>query len=303
MKRMALMLIGVVLLSHVAMGVDIELITIGNAGNAPHSTGYGSVGYRYDIGKYEVTTAQYTEFLNAIAATDTYGLWRPEQDITQGGSPGSWTYTTVGGRENHPIDGVQLRDCMRFVNWLHNGQPSGAQDDSTTEDGAYDLPGHDPNSSTVREADWVYALPTRDEWYKAAYYNSGTASYYEYPTSSDTKPGHEEDGSPNNACFVDFPGWSQESDMFPVGTYTASASPYGVFDMAGNASERTEEWHNSEAIYNIGGRFNATPDAFEATTAHSQNSNHWFFHPGNGMRVVAVPPPPPPPAGTIVIIE
>ena len=36
---------------------------------------FGAVGYAYSIGKYEVTVGQYTAFLNAVAATDTYGLY------------------------------------------------------------------------------------------------------------------------------------------------------------------------------------------------------------------------------------
>ena len=38
----------------------------------------GSVGYNYNIGKYEVTAGQYTEFLNAVARTDTYGLYNTQ---------------------------------------------------------------------------------------------------------------------------------------------------------------------------------------------------------------------------------
>ncbi|MHC5110450.1 MAG: hypothetical protein ACYTHJ_11290, partial [Planctomycetota bacterium] len=33
---------------------------------------------------------------------------------------------------NKPVNFVSFFDAMRFVNWLHNGQPSGAQDDRRT---------------------------------------------------------------------------------------------------------------------------------------------------------------------------
>jgi hypothetical protein len=52
----------------------IDFVTVGAVGNAPwagdgtpddQSIGRGSVGYEYRIGKFEITTAQYVEFLNA----------------------------------------------------------------------------------------------------------------------------------------------------------------------------------------------------------------------------------------------
>ena len=36
---------------------------------------YGAVDYAYQIAKNETTIAQYAEFLNAVAATDTYELY------------------------------------------------------------------------------------------------------------------------------------------------------------------------------------------------------------------------------------
>ena len=45
--------------------MTIKTVTVGNSGNADdtHGDGYGGVDYEYRIGKYEVTNAQYTEFL------------------------------------------------------------------------------------------------------------------------------------------------------------------------------------------------------------------------------------------------
>src|SRR5262245_16206402 len=63
-----------------AMAVNIEMVPVGNPGNAPDTrydaTGFGSVGYNYQIGKYEVTVGQYIEFLNAVAKADPNGLYR-----------------------------------------------------------------------------------------------------------------------------------------------------------------------------------------------------------------------------------
>ncbi len=56
-----------------SQAVTIDMVSVGNAGNAADPlTGYGSVSDAYAIGKYEVTIGQYSEFLNAVAATDSY---------------------------------------------------------------------------------------------------------------------------------------------------------------------------------------------------------------------------------------
>jgi len=68
------------------LGIVIETVPVGNPGNAGELSGSGAwgvgpdricgaVGYPYKIGKYEVTAGQYTAFLNAVAATDTDGLY------------------------------------------------------------------------------------------------------------------------------------------------------------------------------------------------------------------------------------
>jgi len=38
-----------------------------------------------------------------------------------------------------PVNFVGFWDACRFCNWLHNGKPTGGQNTTTTEDGAYDL--------------------------------------------------------------------------------------------------------------------------------------------------------------------
>jgi sulfatase modifying factor 1 len=58
-----------------AHAVTIDWVTVGDPGNAADTTGYGAVADAFRIGKYEVTIGQYTDFLNAVAATDTSSLY------------------------------------------------------------------------------------------------------------------------------------------------------------------------------------------------------------------------------------
>ena len=111
--------------------VNIEWVTVGNAGNAADPfTGslYGGVSYAYQIGKYEVTNAQYAEFLNAKGGSNSYGIYNAgmaSYGITQNGSSGSFTYSVTGTLANHPVVYVSWFDTARFTNWLGNGQGSG----------------------------------------------------------------------------------------------------------------------------------------------------------------------------------
>lgn len=127
--------------------VEIEMVTVGNAGNSADSTSYGDVSYQFQIGKYEVTVGQYAAFLNAVAATDTYGLYNAAMatdlnvaGIERSGTSGSYQYSVVGS-SSRPVTYVSWFDAARFCNWLHYGQPKGLQDLTTTEDGAYLLNG------------------------------------------------------------------------------------------------------------------------------------------------------------------
>jgi len=235
----------------------IETVPVGNPGNAA-DLGWGSVGYTYNIGKYEVTAGQYTEFLNAVAATDPYGLYSTFMwtrsygcQIQRSGSPGSYRYSVASDWANRPVNYVNWADAARFSNWLANGQPTGAQGPATTEDGSYLLSGAMTDAELMamtRKPDATWVIPTEDEWYKAAYHkNDGvTGNYWGYPTGTNSVPSHHliypDPG--NNATFYDylsggytigFPYYRTE-----VGAHENSDSPYGTFDQGGNVWEWNE---------------------------------------------------------------
>ena len=162
---------------------------------------------------------------------------------------GKYAYSVAEDWANRPVNYVSWGDAARFANWLHNGRPTGAQDDSTTEDGAYYFGGATSRTDLMavsREADWKWAVPTEDEWYKAAYHkNDGdTGNYFDYPTGSDSTPSNDlvdHDLSNNNATIYDS-GWTIGSPYYrtEVGAHEKSMSPYGTFDQGGNVSEWNE---------------------------------------------------------------
>jgi MYXO-CTERM domain-containing protein len=240
----------------VAHAVQIKTVVVGNAGNAPDieimsdgTTGYGAVPYEYRIGKYEVTNAQYADFLNAVdpAGTNPLDLYYVGMSTHELGgidlsntAPSGSKYAVKSDRANHPVIYVNWYSAIRFANWLHNGQGSG-----DTETGAYTLGplserGSEPlnGKDITRNPGARWFLPSEDEWYKAAFHkNDGaTGNYWNFATKSDTAPTPAvPPGMAGAANFNDAVGAITE-----VGAYELSPGPYGTFDQAGNLWEWNE---------------------------------------------------------------
>ncbi len=240
-----------------ALAIDVDTVVVGNPGNPDdtHGVGAGAVDYTYDMGKYEITAEEYTEFLNAVAATDTYQLYDERMwindfgcKIQRTGDAGSYAYSVASDWAQRPVNFVSWGDSMRFANWLHNGQPTGEQGPGTTEDGSYFVNGamtHAELFEIERKPEATWVLPTGDEWYKAAYHrNDGvTGNYWDYPTGTDMVPSNDLiDPDPGNNANFSQMGFTIGSPYYrtEVGEFENSASPYGTFDQGGNLWEWTE---------------------------------------------------------------
>ena len=292
--------------------VSIDYVTVGDAGNAADpATGslFGAVAYGYNISRNETTVSQYAEFLNAVAKTDTYGLYNPGMTtssingISRSGASGSFTYSVAAGSGNKPISYVSWFDAARFANWLHNGQPAGGQTALTTEDGAYKLNGATSGANPGKNVGATVWIPSETEWYKAAYYdptkNGGAGGYWLYATQTDTMTSNTI-GDPGAANFNDGDYAVTQSPNFltsqnylnEVGAYGANSdSHYGTNDQSGNLFEWTDADPGSSPVQR-GGSWNYNDYSLSSWASLGFGTDYEHFT--VGFRVASLVPVPEP---------
>jgi sulfatase modifying factor 1 len=279
-----------------ARAVVIQWSPVRNAGNSNDPlTGVGAINYTYNIGKYDVTNSQYAEFLNAkdpmgVNALDLYSNGMSNAvlggiNFSNSNADGA-KYTLIAGDENHPVTYVTWYDTLRFANWMNNGQGTG-----NTETGAYTLFGGTPTpsngQSVLRNTGASVFLPALGEWYKAAYFNPSTHTYFKYATASNTAPtATAPPGTSNAANYLNAVGHTID-----VGAYVSSPSSYGTFDQAGNAFQWTESAFDSRTKYARGGTFNGTADSGFVSSTQSNIYDPATQKLDVGFRLASIPEP------------
>jgi formylglycine-generating enzyme required for sulfatase activity len=205
--------------------------------------------------------------------------------VKAGTAPSGVAYT------NMPVLYTTWWSAARFANWLENGQQANA---SSMETGAYTLNNQTAGAIVARNPGAVNVLPSRDEWYKAAFYDG--SGYKTWATNSNTQPTNTITNL-TLATAANY-GFSSTPTTNPiaVGSYTNSASSYGIYDMMGNATEYTDTAGTGGSV----GR----PQMFSGSWAVAlADANSWNANaPGIfrnsatatsqvGFRVAAVPEP------------
>ncbi len=258
----------------------IDFVPVGAVGNAPYTgPGFevrnrGRVDYEYSIGKFEVTTAQWVEFMNAAFDRPANDLiphvFRPTRwnaQPTTPNTPDGRRWAVPAGGAMLPVGGLDWRTCAIYANWLHNDKATNRE---AFLNGAYDVGtfGYQNGGSLftdqlTRSPGARYWIPSLDEWMKAAHYDpnkqnsdGSVGGWWTYANGSDTAfvygppgvrsstsgfPGPDPNGpfaTANSGWDApNFPGFSPF--LVPLGSYDVT-SPWGLYDVAGGAAEWTE---------------------------------------------------------------
>ena len=190
----------------------------------------------YYIDVYEVTNAQYHQF------------WIADGEKKSKHTPASYGSSYMIGdwpgvaetKPNYPVIGVTWYDATAYAEWAGKRLPT--------------------------EAEWEKAASGTDErkwpW--------GDDFDLEIPTS-DTAGGNlkskihsnRRDGSDG-----------YDNTTAPVGTYPTGASPYGVYDMAGNVWEWIADWYDKDYYSNSPAKNPSGPDVGKLKVIRGGSWNH-----------------------------
>jgi formylglycine-generating enzyme required for sulfatase activity len=194
----------------------------------------------------ETTIAMYVDFLNEIGGSglgwngrmanpDTCGI------VRRGSSP-RFEYRATPGRENHPIAYVSWYAAQAFLQWCGLQLPKEAEWEKAILGGKY------LDGDGTRKL--MNPLPTRS-----------------YPWGNEAP-----DAGGVYRCNMD---GAEDGFAYtaPVGSFPHDKSPYGIFDLAGNVAEWTEDWfttgwHPDSDGYRVarGGSWTALPEGVDAVT-------------------------------------
>ncbi|QBG47593.1 hypothetical protein EGM51_09365 [Verrucomicrobia bacterium S94] len=250
-----------------------DFTTIGYAGNAAQNAsnrdhnfqqgdGNGAVAYSYQISKTTVTIAQ-LEAAGVGSGNENY--WN---DGTR----------TVGA--DAPAVRVSWYEAAQYCNVLTSGNANSGVyqfDDEGT------LTGVMSREEMLETGNLYYALPTLDEWYKAAYFKADGSGYSLYA-----------DGTSNTATppTAGTDGWNYGSSS-PWSVGKGAEEQNGTFNMMGNVYEWTETFEesggNTHAV-RLGGRYSSSEEYLRSSntsiTYPEADTENYI-----GFRVVAIPEP------------
>ncbi len=178
-----------------------------------------TIGRPFAVGKFHVTVDQFAAFVQETryAAGSKCYKWAAD------GSPGSWRDPGLVQEGSHPVVCVSFGDAKAYVNWI--AKKTGK---------AYRL---------LSEAEFEYAArgQTSPGEYPRFWFGNDESDLCRNANGSDQAERNNLPAAKNSAIAPCNDGYVYTS---PAGHYTPNA--FGLFDMAGNAWQWTEDcWHDS----------------------------------------------------------
>lgn len=285
--------------------IAIETVLVGDPNNSADSgqiheiykNGIGSVAYEYRIGTYMVTQSQYVQFLNAVTpGGNLYGLGNVISTYGNGIDYDGVSYFVITGYENRPVAGVSFWDAARFCNWMTNQKFNGTDE---TETGMYILGGSisDNASGIVRDSiAWGsggVALPTADEWHKAAYYDGSVSDYWNFATTHARKQIDPMALDEMSTTYANYSG-AYSYNLVDVDYFWEYPSYYGAVGMNGNLWE----WATVDGskpirrggAWNSGGEINLRSTGGDSPSS-DENGYYNGFRIASKVEIVPVPEP------------
>lgn len=232
------------------------LVTIGNLGNAADTADgdqntvgiqrYGAVDHYYQISATEVTIAEFQRAAGAGNGDENY-----------------WNIGSKTVGPNAPATCVSVYEAMKYCNWLTSGNIT---------NGAYKFSGgayqSTDRASAITTYRTVYALPTEDEWYKAAYFKPDASGYSLYANGT------------SNAPVAGIDANYSRSSTWAGGSGTKEQN--GTYDMMGNVWE----WMETATGVMRGGSINDNAGDLRSSLRYNYSPASQY---GNiGFRTVAI---------------
>ncbi len=260
---------------------NMEFVAIGDAGNLDDTTGApnpaGAVAYAYGLGKYEVSEDMITKYNSNYGTANSLAITKDTRGVDK------------------PATSVSWNEAARFTNWLNTSTggsaaykfTTGGVNDNIALWGSGDA-GYDA-SNPYRNSLAKYVLPSMDEWYKAAYYNPTTSTYFDYANGSDTAPTAVASGTAANTAVYGQTFAQGPADV----TQAGGLSPYGIMGLGGNVFEWEEtslDLNNSSGSSDRGIR----GGSWDFNSSNLSSSTRFNGHPANdrddvvGFRVASL---------------